>query len=136
MKNILVVDDTKPILKMAKFVLSDLYNVYLSNSGELAIDILERKPIDVVLMDVNMPGMDGIETVRRIRKMENIKNIPVIFFTALSSKEIIEECMQVGMMDYIVKPYEPDTLLKKLEKVLEKSTYVAPENGNGGGSDE
>lgn len=132
MKNILVVDDTKPILKMAKFILGDLYNVYLSNSGELALEILECKPIDVVLMDVNMPEMDGIETVRRIRKMKNIKDIPVIFFTAITSKGTIDDCMQLGMKDYIVKPYEPDVLLKKLEIVIEKSTYVAPENGNGG----
>ena len=132
MKNILVVDDTKPILKMAKFILGDLYNVYLSNSGELALEILECKPIDAVLMDVNMPEMDGIETVRRIRKMKNIKDIPVIFFTAITSKGTIDDCMQLGMKDYIVKPYEPDVLLKKLEIVLEKSTYVAPENGNGG----
>lgn len=132
MKNILVVDDTKPILKMAKFILGDLYNVYLSNSGELALEILECKPIDAVLMDVNMPEMDGIETVRRIRKMKNIKDIPVIFFTAITSKGTIDDCMQLGMKDYIVKPYEPDVLLKKLEIVLEKSTYVAPKNGNGG----
>jgi len=132
MKNILVVDDTKPILKMAKFILGDLYNVYLSNSGELALEILDCKPIDVVLMDVNMPEMDGIETVRRIRKMKNIKDIPVIFFTAITSKGTIDDCMKLGMKDYIVKPYEPDVLLKKLEIVLEKSTYVAPENGNGG----
>lgn len=131
MKNVLVVDDTKSILKMAKFVLGDLYNVYLSNSGQLALDILECKPIDVVLMDVNMPDMDGIETVRKIRKMKNIKDIPVIFFTALSSKGIIDSCMELGMKDYILKPYQPDTLLEKLEKVIEKSTYVAPENGNG-----
>ena len=136
MKNVLVVDDTKPILKMAKYVLSDLYNVYLSNSGELALDILECKPIDVVLMDVNMPEMDGIETVKRIRKMKNIKDIPVIFFTALSSKDIIDQCMQLGMKDYIVKPYEPDILLKKLEKVMETTTYVAPKDGNGGEIDE
>ena len=63
--------------------------------------------------------------------MKNIKDIPVIFFTAISSKETIDSCMKLGMKDYIVKPYEPDVLLKKLEVVLEKSTYVAPENGNG-----
>ncbi len=131
MKNVLVVDDTKPILKMAKFVLGESYNVYLSNSGELALEILECKPIDIVLMDLNMPDMDGVETVSKIRKMKNIKDIPVIFFTALSSKENIESCMKVGMKDYIVKPYEPDVLLQKLENVLSKSTYVAPENGNG-----
>lgn len=131
MKNVLVVDDTKPILKMAKFILGDLYNVYLSNSGELALDILECKPIDVVLMDLNMPEMDGIEAVTRIRKMKNIGDIPVIFFTAISAKSTIDECMKLGMKDYIIKPYEPDVLLSKLEKVLQNSTYVAPENGNG-----
>ena len=67
MKKVLVVDDTKPILKMAKFVLSSKYDVYLSNSGELALEILDRKPIDIVLMDVDMPDMDGIETVSKIR---------------------------------------------------------------------
>ncbi len=131
MYNVLVVDDTKPILKMAKFVLGDLYNVYLANSGELALDILECKPIDLVLMDLNMPEMDGIEAVMRIRKMKNISEIPVIFFTAISSKETIDSCMKLGMKDYIVKPYEPDVLLSKVENVLAKSEYVAPENGNG-----
>ena len=86
MKKILVVDDTKAILKMAKFVLNDKYDVYLSNSGELALEILNRKPIDIVLMDVDMPDMDGVETVQKIREMKNIKDIPVMFFTALESK--------------------------------------------------
>ena len=130
MKNVLVVDDTKSILKMAKFILGEKYNVYLSNSGQLALEILERKPIDIVLMDVSMPEMDGIETVSRIRKMKFIKDIPVIFFTALSSKEIIERCISVGIADYIVKPYKPEVLLEKVDAVLSKSSYVAPELGN------
>lgn len=132
MKNVLVVDDTKSILKMAKFILGEKYNVYLSNSGQLALEILERKPIDIVLMDVSMPEMDGIETVSRIRKMKFIKDIPVIFFTALSSKEIIERCISVGIADYIVKPYKPEVLLEKVDAVLSKSSYVAPELGNCG----
>ena len=69
MKKILVVDDTKAILKMAKFVLADKYDVYLSNSGELALEILNRKPIDIVLMDVDMPDMDGVESVQKIREV-------------------------------------------------------------------
>ena len=133
MKKILVVDDTKAILKMAKFVLDEKYEVYLANSGSLALDILERKPIDMVLMDVDMPDMDGIETVHRIREMEKIKDIPVMFFTAMSSKETIEKCMEVGMVDYIVKPYKPDELLSRLDKAFTKSKYVAPERGNSGG---
>ena len=131
MKKILVVDDTKAILKMAKFVLNDKYDVYLSNSGELALEILNRKAIDIVLMDVDMPDMDGVETVEKIRKMENIKDIPVMFFTALASKEVVQRCMDVGMVGYIVKPYKPEELLERLEKFFETSTYVPPENGNG-----
>ena len=131
MKKILVVDDTKAILKMVKFVLGEKYDVYLSNSGSLALEILERKPIDIVLMDVDMPDMDGIETVHEIRKMKNIKDIPVMFFTAMSSKETVEKCAEAGMVDYIVKPYKPDELLARLEKFFATSKYVAPENGNG-----
>ncbi len=132
MKKILVVDDTKSILKMVKFVLGETYDVYLSNSGSLALDILERKPIDVVLMDVEMPDMDGIETVRKIREMENIKDIPVIFFTGSTSKDIVDKCMELGMVDYIVKPYKPDDLIGRLEKCFKRSKYIAPKDGNGG----
>lgn len=136
MKKILVVDDTKTILKMVKFVLGETYDVYLSNSGSLALEILERKPIDIVLMDVDMPDMDGVETVEKIRKMENIKDIPVMFFTAIASQQVVEKCMKAGMVDYILKPYKPEDLVDRLEKFFAKSTYVAPENGNGGSDKE
>lgn len=131
MKKVLVVDDTKAILKMVKFVLGEKYDLYMANSGSLALEILERKPIDIVLMDVDMPDMDGIETVQKIRQMENIKEIPVMFFTAMATKETVEKCAKAGMVDYIVKPYKPEELLERLEKFFKKTTYVAPENGNG-----
>lgn len=131
MKKVLVVDDTKAILKMVKFVLGEKYDLYMANSGKLALEILERKPIDIVLMDVDMPDMDGIETVSKIRQMENISDIPVMFFTAMSTKETVEKCAKAGMVGYIVKPYKPEELLDRLEKFFQKTTYVAPENGNG-----
>ena len=112
-------------------MLSEKYDLYMANSGNLALEILERKPIDIVLMDVDMPDMDGIETVQKIRQMKNIKDIPVMFFTAMSSKETVEKCAKAGMVDYIVKPYKPEELLERLEKFFQKTTYVAPENGNG-----
>ena len=74
MKKILVVDDTKAILKMAKFVLNDKYDVYLSNSGELALEILNRKPIDIVLMDVDMPDMDGVGCMYAYAELLNREN--------------------------------------------------------------
>ena len=54
-----------------------------------------------------------------------------MFFTALASKEVVQRCMDVGMVGYIVKPYKPEELLERLEKFFETSTYVPPENGNG-----
>ena len=70
MKKVLIVDDSKTILKTAKLILTDLYEVYLANSGEMGLDILSKKEIDLVLMDVDMPDMDGIETVKRIRETD------------------------------------------------------------------
>ncbi|NLL92568.1 MAG: response regulator [Clostridiales bacterium] len=118
MKNLLVVDDSKTILKTAKLVLEDKYNVYLANSGKMALDIVEKNPIDFVLMDVDMPEMNGIDAVRAIREIEALKDLPVIFFTALSSKEIVTDCINVGMSGYIVKPYKPDVLIEKIKSVL------------------
>lgn len=118
MKKLLIVDDSKTILKTAKLILTDLYEVYLANSGEMGIDILGKKDIDLVLMDVDMPEMNGIETVAKIRENEATKNIPVIFFTALASKEVVSQCMNVGMSGYIIKPYKPEDLVEKIKSVL------------------
>ncbi len=123
MRKVLVVDDTTSILKMVKFVLGDKYELYLATSGKMALSILEKKPIELVLMDVDMPEMDGIETVAKIREIEEISKIPVIFFTALASKDVVEKCLKVGMVGYIIKPYKPEDLLEKMEETLSKSKY-------------
>ncbi len=123
MRKVLVVDDTKSILKMIKFVLDGKYEVYLANSGKMALDILEKKSIELILMDVDMPEMDGIETVEKIRENKDIAKIPVIFFTALASKDVVDRCFEVGMVGYIIKPYKPEDLLKKMEDVFSKSKY-------------
>ena len=117
MKKVLIVDDSKTILKTAKLILTDLYEVYLANSGEMGLDILSKKEIDLVLMDVDMPDMDGIETVKRIRETDK-KDIPVIFFTALATKEVVANCMNVGMKGYILKPYKSEELISKIQSVL------------------
>jgi putative two-component system response regulator len=118
MRKVLIVDDSKTILKTAKLILQDLYEIYLANCGNMALDILEKKDIEIVLMDVDMPEMDGIETVRRIREMEKVKDVPVVFFTALGTKEIVEKCKAVGMSGYVLKPYRPDELIDTIKAVL------------------
>ena len=118
MKNVLIVDDSKTILKTAKLILQDKYEIYLANSGKMAIDILEKKEIDIVLMDVDMPEMDGIETVRVIRGMDKVKDVPVVFFTALASKEVVDRCKEVGMKGYVLKPYRPEELIDTIKSVI------------------
>lgn len=118
MKNVLIVDDSKTILKTAKLILQDKYEIYLANSGKMAIDILGKKDIDIVLMDVDMPELDGIETVRIIRGMEKVNDVPVVFFTALASKEVVARCKEVGMKGYVLKPYRPEELIDTIKAVI------------------
>ena len=118
MKHVLIVDDSKTILKTAKLILQDMYESYMANSGNMALDILEKKEIDIVLMDVDMPEMDGIETVRKIRNMDKVKDIPVVFFTALDSPEVVSKCKEVGMEGYVLKPYRPEELIDTIKAVL------------------
>jgi CheY-like chemotaxis protein len=118
MKKVLVVDDSKTILKTAKLILKDIYEVYLATSGEMALEIILKKQIDIILMDVDMPGMNGIETVKEIKKNNEWVNIPIVFFTALASKEVVAQCMSVGMDGYIIKPYMPEDLIEKIKAVL------------------
>ena len=115
---VLIVDDSKTILKTAKLILQDLYEVYMANSGEMAIDILEKKEMDIILMDVDMPGMNGIETVKIIKQKEETKNIPVVFFTALASKEIVSQCLELDKSGYVIKPYLPEELINRIKVVL------------------
>ena len=84
----------------------------------MAIDILGKKDIDIVLMDVDMPELDGIETVRIIRGMEKVNDVPVVFFTALASKEVVARCKEVGMKGYVLKPYRPEELIDTIKAVI------------------
>ena len=82
MKTILVVDDNKLNLAAARKVLSNDYKVIPVMRGEQALTYLESGECDIILLDINMPEMDGFEVLQRIREMERCKNIPVIFLTA------------------------------------------------------
>jgi CheY-like chemotaxis protein len=80
--------------------------------------LLEENEFDLVLMDIEMPEMDGLETTRRIRSQEEPQShpIPVVAMTAHALPEVRQRCLEAGMNDYITKPLEPDTLRRVLEK--------------------
>jgi PAS domain S-box-containing protein len=83
-------------------------------SGEAALDILAREPFDVVLMDIQMPGMDGFETARRIRASKDLNGLPVIAMTANALAEDRAQSLAAGMVDHIAKPIDPRILFETL----------------------
>ncbi|MGN1415511.1 MAG: diguanylate cyclase domain-containing protein [Oscillospiraceae bacterium] len=119
MKNILIVDDNKLNLTAARKVLSGDYKVIPVMRGAQALTYLESGECDIILLDINMPEMDGFEVLAKIREMEKGKNIPVIFLTADSDSETETRCFKEGAIDFIAKPFVPEVMLSRIGRVLE-----------------
>ena len=124
MKNIiLVVDDDKANLALAQKILLPQYRIAASNSGEAALKYLEHNRPDLILLDINMPDMDGFEVMEKIREKEETASIPVIFLTADNLAETEIKCFQMGAMDFVAKPFVPDILLSRVAKTIELDQY-------------
>lgn len=121
MKHILIVDDVAVNLKTVKLILEEKYKVSLVTSGQQALAFLRRNILDLpdlILMDIEMPVMNGIETMQKIKEEFGEKTIPVIYLTAISDKKTVVECFKNGLNDYIVKPFKADNLIEKIENVF------------------
>jgi len=122
LKKILFVDDDEDIHFIVKLSLKRLPGVELqfAQSGEEAIKIaLEFKP-DLILLDVMMPNMDGITTLQGIKLMPSIAKTPVVFLTARAQQTEIKEYLNYGILDVIVKPFDPMTLGNLVEQIWSK----------------
>lgn len=124
MKNvILVVDDDKTNLSLAQRLLGPQYRIAACNSGEAALKYLERHRPDLILLDINMPAMNGFEVMERLRSDVHTESIPVIFLTADAMAETEIRCFQMGAMDFVTKPFVPDILLSRVSKTIELDQY-------------
>ncbi|MBD5470651.1 MAG: response regulator [Lachnospiraceae bacterium] len=124
MKNIiLVVDDDKTNLTRAQKILLPFYRIAACNSGVAALKYLENNRPDLILLDINMPEMDGFEVMEQLQKSEETKAIPVIFLTADDTAETEVKCFQVGAIDFVAKPFVPDILLSRVGKTMELEQY-------------
>ena len=112
-KTILVVDDSRLNLAIARDLLSGEYCVETVDSGENVFIYLEENEPDLVLLDIQMPGMDGFEVMRRLKESRKWKGIPVIFLTADRTEKTEETCFQMGAVDYIGKPFVPAIMLRQ-----------------------
>ena len=112
--NVLLVDDEGEFLDtLVKRIQKRNVNATGVNSGEEALAFLEKSPVDVVVLDVRMPGMDGIETLRALKRQYPLTE--VIMLTGHASLEVAIEGMELGAFDYLMKPVEIDDLLYKLQ---------------------
>ena len=120
MKNntILAVDDTVTNLDILGELLSD-YTVMDTTSGKDALKILDDEKIDLILLDIMMPEMDGFEVCKIIKENPKTKDIPIIFITADTNRESIQKAYEVGGTDYITKPFIPNELLLRIKKEFE-----------------
>src|SRR3954470_24516589 len=120
MINILMVDDLKENLIALEAVLSSpRYRLVTARSGEEALKCILKQDFAVILLDVQMPGLNGFETAKLIKARKKSKNIPIIFITAISQDmEHVLHGYSVGAIDYIFKPFNPETLKKKVEQFV------------------
>ena len=117
---ILAVDDNIINLATIEQELKNKYEVITVNSGVRAIRYLNKEKPDLILLDVQMALMDGIETLKEIRTMENGSTIPVIMLTAKKDKETVIEGSKLGILDYVVKPFDAQDLHERIERALKK----------------
>ncbi len=138
---IMVIDDNVTNLNIARTALEKHYDVLLIPSGEKALKLFERVTPDLILLDVDMPGMNGFEVIRQIKRSDfPVRSVPVIFVTAKDDSSSELDGLELGAVDYIAKPFSFPLLLKRvalhlqlqqysqnLEKMVEEKTKVISE---------
>jgi DNA-binding NtrC family response regulator len=116
-KTILIVDDEKDLCTILSDSLSrDRYRVVTAFNGKMGLQLVKKEKPDLILLDIKMPGMDGIEVLRKIKKMK--KEIVVIMFTAYGTLETARKAMKLGAYDYVTKPIDLFFLKSLVKEVL------------------
>ena len=117
---ILVVDDMTTTLLLIHDLLKDTYEVKIAKSGAKALEILESpNDIDLILLDIEMPDINGYDVCRKIKNNETIKNIPIIFITGRTSQEDEEYGLNLGAIDYITKPFNKAIVKLRIKNYLD-----------------
>ena len=125
MAKILAVDDNRDNIQLIVDIVEDMgHDVWQAEDGFKALDLIKRQPPDLVLLDVNMPGMSGFEVLERLKADETTNSIPVILLTALSGVDHRVEGLGLGAEDYLVKPFSPLELIARIEARLRTKAHT------------
>ncbi|MDR2072919.1 MAG: response regulator [Spirochaetaceae bacterium] len=117
-KVILAVDDMALSLTTIRTILSPEYDVRLAKSASLALEMLKQIKVDLILLDIEMPEISGLEFLGLLKRNPDLKDIPVIFVTSHANPQFIDQAMAFEAEGYIVKPFVPAALIKRVKSVL------------------
>ena len=128
--NVLIVDDSRPmrlvIKKTIKISGFDVGEVFEASNGKEALNVLRDNWVDLVLTDYNMPDMNGLELIDEMKKDELLRSMPAVVITTEGSQQRVQEFMKKGVSAYIKKPFAPEEIRRKLNKIMGE-----PEDGEG-----
>ena len=120
---VLIVDDDLTSLKLATGIIEKEYRVAAATGGAMALKYLEKNTPDLILLDLNMPDMDGLEVMEELKSNQEYAKIPVIFVTAEHSPQIEVQCLESGAADFVCKPFVPLVLISRIRRIIELFTY-------------
>ncbi|MDR1917077.1 MAG: response regulator [Synergistaceae bacterium] len=121
--SILVVDDDATNLRMLQEILRPIYKVYAAPSGERALAFLEKQSPDLILLDVEMPGMNGYQVIKKLKENPRFQSIPVLFLTAQEGRDKEETALHLGAVDYILKPITTGIVRARVNLHIELEDY-------------
>lgn len=121
MAKILIAEDERDIRDLVAFTLRFAgYEVFTAGNGEEAVEMAPKVNPDLILMDVRMPRMTGYEACRAIKANHDLKDIPVVFLSAKGQESEIQQGLEAGAEEYLLKPFAPDELTSRVKTILAK----------------
>ena len=121
MAKILIAEDERDIRDLIEFTLKFAgYEIHKASNGKEAVELAPQIMPDLILLDIRMPQMTGVEACQALKAIEVVKNIPIIFLSAHGQSEEIDTGLAMGAYGYIVKPFAPDDLTKRIREILQE----------------
>ena len=121
-KKILVIDDEELIIKtLSKLLEKNGYEVFIAKNGEDAVVMTEEEKFDLLIVDIRMPGLNGVETIERIYKMLNTRKqakMPVIFISGYADEQIEKQIKKIAPVAYVHKPFDIESIIETIKKII------------------
>lgn len=119
-KTVLAIDDDPVVLEAINATLGKEYNILLCRDGHEGFEMANNHDVHLILLDIMMPGFDGFSTLLLLKDTEKTKGIPVVMLTSVGKREKVVEAFRDGAAEYILKPFRPEVLKRKIENLINR----------------